>query len=224
MTDLYLAEHRQCGALTALVRDLAQRLPQAQVRKVAKGGQIYRMGEATDHFYLLLEGRVRTSIVGNGGQEFILKDVGPGEAFGELCFCEVRARQEQAVAIAPSRVARIGLPELAAFADGEGLWQLVEMFTHRLADLELQLQEISTSPVRERLLHFLQRQATPAVDAEGFARLAGAYTHQEIASRIFTTREQVSAHLAALRRQGLVRYTRGQPIAVRLGDAADAGR
>jgi CRP/FNR family cyclic AMP-dependent transcriptional regulator len=182
------------------------------------------MSDPTDHFYLLLDGRVRTSIIGDGGQEFILQDVGPGEAFGELCFCEVRARQEQAVALEPSRVARIGLPELAAFSDGQGLWQIVEMFTHRLADLERQLQEVSTAPVRERLLHFLERQATSAVDGEGFARLAGVFTHQEIAARIFTTREQVSAHLASLRRQGMVRYGRGQSMAVRLSGRPGTGR
>ena len=37
MPDLHLAHHRQCGALTALARDLALGLPHATVRKVAKG-------------------------------------------------------------------------------------------------------------------------------------------------------------------------------------------
>ena len=216
MPDLHLAHHRQCGALTALARDLALGLPHATVRKVAKGEQLYRPGDPTDHFYLLLEGKVRTSIVGGDGQEFILQDVGPGESFGELCFCEVRARQEQAVALEQARVARIGLEELARFADGGGLWQIVEMFTHRLAELERQLQEVATASVRDRLWNFLRREATSAVDAQGFAPLAGVHTHQEIAARVFTTREQVSAHLAALRHEGLVRYRRGQPIEVRL--------
>lgn len=183
------------------------------MQSVAQDAFVYHMGDPTDHFYLLLDGRVRTSIVTAAGQEYILHDYGPGEAFGELCFCEVRARQEQAVALSPAKVVRIGLEELQAFTGDDGLWPLVEMFTHRLAELERQLHELSTQGVRERLLRFLLREADE-VGADGFAPVGARLTHQEIAARIFTTREQVSAHLAALRREGLVRYGRGQGMAI----------
>ena len=199
------------------MRQLSARLPHVRVRSFAAGDFVYRMGDPTDHLCLALEGRVRTAIVGEAGQEFILQDYGPGQAFGELCFCEVRARQEQAVALDQARVARIGLEELQTFAGGDGFWQVVEMFTHRLADLERQLHELSTSSVRERLLRFLLRHADEPADAGGFLRVHGPFTHQEIAARIFTTREQVSFHLAALRRQDLVRYGRGEAMRVRRG-------
>ena len=213
--ELRLVEHAQCGALTSFARELSHRLPHARVRSVAKGAFVYRTGDATDHFYLVLEGRVRTSILGDAGQEFILQDYGPGQAFGELCFCEVRARQEQAVALEPTQLARIGLEELEAFSTADGLWQLLEMFTHRLADLERQLHELSTSPVRDRLVRFLLRHAQAAGTEDGLSPLDGSFTHQEIAARVFTTREQVSAHLAALRRQGMVLYGRGEAMRIR---------
>lgn len=178
------------------------------------------MGDPTDHFYLVVAGRVRTSIVSEAGQEYILQDYGPGEAFGELCFCEVHERQEQAEAAADAQVARLGLEELEAFASGDGLWQVVEMLTHRLGDLERQLHELSTSSVRERLARFLLRRAQEDEDQDGYAAVMGDLTHQEIAARVFTTREQVSAHLAALRRQGLVRYGRAEGIKVQRDELA----
>ncbi len=213
--ELRLSEHAQCGALTSSVRELARRLPHARVRSVAKGALVYHMGDPTDHLYMVLEGRVRTSIVGEAGQEFILQDYGTGQAFGELCFCEVRARQEQAVALEPTKLARIGLDELGAFSAGDGLYELLEMFTHRLADLERQLHELSTASVRDRLIRFLLRHARTGEGPDGLTPLDGSFTHQEIAARVFTTREQVSAHLAALRRQGALMYGRGVPMRVR---------
>ena len=212
--ELRLAEHAQCGALTTFAREISVRLPHARPLAFSAGQPIYRMGDPTDHFYLVLLGRVRTSTIGAAGQEYILQDYGPGEAFGELCFCEVRARQEQAIALDDVRVARIGLEDLDAFAQGEGLWRLLEMFTHRLAELERQLHELSTSSVRDRLIRFLLRLALKPDEADGFALVNGRFTHQEIAARIFTTREQVSLHLAQLRRQGAVSYGRGSVIRV----------
>ena len=197
------------------MRELSDRLPRAHVRSVRAGGFVYHMGDPTDHFYLVLHGRVRTSIIGEAGQEFILQDYYPGQAFGELCFCEVRARQEEARALEDALLTRIGLEELQAFSGGDGLWQVVEMFTHRLAELERQLHELSTSSVRDRLVRFLLRQAGPPRGTDGFAPVQDRFTHHEIAARIFTTREQVTSHLAALRREGLVRYGRGETMAVR---------
>ena len=213
--DLRLSEHGPCGALTAFARELSVRLPHARPLAFSAGEPIYRIGDPTDHFYLVLLGRVRTSTVGAAGQEYILQDYGPGEAFGELCFCEVRARQEQAIALNDARVARIGLEDLDAFAQGDGLWRLLEMFTHRLAELERQVHELSTSSVRDRLIRFLLRLADESNERDGLALLNGRFTHQEIAARIFTTREQVSMHLADLRRQGAVSYDRGSVIRLR---------
>jgi len=218
--QLTLASHAQCGALTELVRDLAGRLPGARIESFPPAAAVYRPGDPTDHLLLVVEGLVRTSILGEAGQEFILHDYAAGEAFGELCFCEVRARQEQATALAPSRVARIGLAELRAFAAGDGFFQLLEMFTHRQAELARQLHELALSTVRERLVRFLARSAVGPTDQDGFCPVPGRMTHQEIAARIFTTREQVSAHLAALRREGHVRYGRGAPTGLRVRRAA----
>jgi len=199
-----LSDHRACGALTAVVQQVAGRLHAHTVLQVPAGRAVYRVGDPTDHLYLLLSGRVQVRLLGPGGQEFILRDYGPGEAFGELCFCEVRARQEEAWTLEDSRVARLGLDELGEFAQGEGLWEIVEMFAHRMGELERQLWELTTFTVRQRLQRWLLEHAgRPGPD--GMAPVEFRLTHQELAGRLFTTREQISQHLGELRRQGLVR-------------------
>ena len=44
---------------------------------------------------------------GADGREIILGLYSPGQIFGELCFCEVRARQEHAIAMEASSVATL---------------------------------------------------------------------------------------------------------------------
>lgn len=210
-------DHAHCGALTGLLRESAGRLRGLSPRRVRAGEPVYLQGDPTENLYVVLAGRVQTSVVSPGGREYVLGEHGPGEGFGEVCFCEVRARQEQATALEDSEVLAIGPEDLVRFASsGEAaVLELLEMFSHRLADAERRLAELAFSGVRSRVIALLLRTAAGAADAEGFSELEGSLTHDEIARRIPTTREQVSAILSDLRRQRLVDYGRGAALRIR---------
>lgn len=132
--------HEHCQSATGLFLGRISRLAERErthVRFFSAGSQIYGMGEATDHLYVVVSGKVRTSVLSPEGRELVLSLPGAGEVFGELCFCQVRARQEQAVAVTDCTVVRLDLTHLVSLlqsseSDAVGL---LELFCHRLTEM-----------------------------------------------------------------------------------------
>lgn len=215
--ELRLPDHAHCGALTGLVRSAAERLTALRPVPVRAGEVIYRQGDATERLFVVVSGLVRTSVLSRSGRAYVLADFGPGDAFGEVCFCEIRARQEQAVAAVDSLVLPVGPAELIGFAaSGEkAVVELLEMFSHRLAETERRLEELALEGVRARIIGLLLRVAPRDLEAGGFVELAEVWTHDEIAARIPTTREQVTTVLGELRKRGAIDYGRGRAMRVR---------
>lgn len=212
--------HGHCQAATSLVQGRFARLAEQEkgrVRTFSAGSQIYGVGGATDHLYVVVSGRVRTSVLSPEGRELVLSLPGPGEVFGEFCFCAIRARQEQAVAVTDTTVARLDLTHLTSLlqsSESEALG-LLELFCHRMADMQDRLTELAFANVRTRLGLFLLRMAEGgAKRPEGGLRCRESLTHEEMAARIITTREQVSTILTQFRDQRLIDYRRGGPLVV----------
>lgn len=218
ISDLALPSHRHCTVLTSMVRTLRADLAgSAPTQSFDAGAMIYRMGDGTDHLYLVLEGKVRTSIVSEAGKELVVGIAGPGEVFGELCFCDVRERQEQASALEPTTVAWLGVSQLVALTAGSppSMLELLTLFCHRMAEMEERLSELAFASVQTRiglLLLRLAAEGEPAADGGFVCRESP--THEEIAARVSTTREQVSTILARFRQLGLIAYQRGEPLRV----------
>ncbi|BDG59330.1 Crp/Fnr family transcriptional regulator [Caldinitratiruptor microaerophilus] len=215
---LSFPSHAHCQSLTTLVRGRIARLAaRGRSRAVAGGELVYRMGDPTDHLYVVLDGRVRTSIVSPAGRELVLGVHGPGEVFGELCFCAIRRRQEQAVAVVDSRVVRLRVDDLLSLVAGDQAeaLALLDVFCQRMADLQDRLAQLAFANVRTRLGLLLLRlvDGQPA-GPDGGAVCPERLTHEELAARVATTREQVTAILTQFREQGLVDYRRGGPIVV----------
>lgn len=216
--QLSFPSHSHCQALTSLMAGAQARLAQhGQPRRYQAGQMIYGMGEATDHLYLVLSGRVRTSLISPEGRELVVGLYGPGELFGELCFCSVRQRQEQAVAVEETRVVKLEVKDLLAITTSSkaGALDLLELFCHRLAGLQEQLAELAFASVRTRLGFLLFRLAEDGRPAPAGGVVSREYlTHDEIAARVSTTREQVTSILAGFRKRGLVEYRRGGPLII----------
>jgi len=212
--DIRFPDHAHCGALTHLLREAYPGVPSRVARHLAKGETLYQQGEPTDELFMIESGRIRTLTLSPAGRELVTGEFGPGEAVGEVCFCEVRARQETAVALEDATVVPLGPADLIAFAkssDG-ALIELLGMFVHRLAQAESRLAEARTS-VRERLVAYLLRNASHT-DESGLAAMDRPVSHEEIARHVGTTREQVSLLLEGLRRDGAILYDRRSPIRV----------
>src|SRR5262249_43545907 len=76
-----------------------------QMRPVSytNGQQIFSRGDAGTELYLLLEGRVRLSIISLDGRELAFTHAGPGDIFGEIATLDGGARTADATAVASSK-------------------------------------------------------------------------------------------------------------------------
>lgn len=214
--ELQLADHAECRALTGLVEHLLQR-GQAlgrTPRTVPAGSSLYRVGDRTDHLYLVRDGEVRESIASESGRELVLQVARQGETVGELCFCSVRERQESAVAVTDATVIPVYAEDVLSYVlkDPRAALEVLEYLFHRIGELSTRVQELAFQNVRQRVIHHLLRMAAEA--AEGAGQTAQGtdtvvlprMTHEEWASRVYATREQVSGIFADLRRLGAVDY------------------
>ena len=214
--ELRLADHAECRALTGLVEHLLER-GQAlgrTPRTVPAGAPLYHVGDRTDHLYLVRDGEVRESIASESGRELVLQVARPGETVGELCFCSVRERQESAVAVTDATVIPVYAEDVLSYVlkDPRAALEVLEYLFHRIGELSTRVQELAFQNVRERVIHHLlrmageasQRAAQAGQDADTV--VLPRMTHEEWASRVYATREQVSGIFADLRRLGAVDY------------------
>lgn len=212
---MQLRTHAECRALTGLARQLAATVRRSP-RPLAVGEHPYRQGDRADHLFLVLDGRVQESVTSRRGRELVLQTAGPGNIVGELCFCEVRYREEAATAVEASRVAPVYAEDLIAYARGTqaGALDVLEYLMHRVAELTARIQELAFDDVERRVLRRLAVRAALAVGPPTDVVVLPPLTHDEWAAEVYATREQVTAILTRLRREGLIAYRARGPITV----------
>jgi len=197
--------------------DLAPLAATASIRRLVRGEFVWRMGDAADEIYVVLEGEVKDSVVDADGNEVVYFLHGPGMTFGEPGFFAVdRFRIVEVVAVAPTVLIRLHRRELVPYiADHpsikdralEGLasntrWQstmIASLFRRSLVDrIGLRLLElVDSSPGRVDGMP-----ATPRISQSTLAAMIG------------ISRENVNRALAALVGDGLVRQEKGRYIIV----------
>lgn len=209
--------HNQCNALMEVIRSGRDYLPEfGRPVSYEAGILLYDYGDRVDRLYLVKEGRVRTSVLSTEGRELVTGLYGSGELFGQFCLCHHHERNERAIVVEESVVVHLGVAELFQLAStGDGALALLQLFCHRISALEEQVAQLAFAKVRTRLGLLLLRLAE-----EGEAQPDGSVichdnpTHEEMASRIGSTREQVTSLLAQFRKAGLISYQRTGPLRI----------
>jgi CRP-like cAMP-binding protein len=214
-----LSGHAECVALTGLALHLAERHGLGRSpRRLRPGETLYRAGDRTDHLYLVHRGVVQESLASASGRELRLYEAGAGETVGELCFCDVRQRQETVVATTEAEVVPVYAEDVVRYVTSgrQAALEVLEYLFHRIGALTERIEELAFANVRERLI---RRLLDVASDVASLAAGPGGradndrsvtlppLTHEEWAARVYATREQVSAILADLRRRGAIAYT-----------------
>ncbi len=214
----HFSAHRECRVLTEAVVQHLPGVPEAgTIRRHARGELVYAMGDPTGEVFFLRSGRVALSVISPDGREQRLRTVERGEMFGELCFCDVRARQEQAAVLDEAQVISLRMNDLldAVMASTDATAGMLGTLCARLADAQEHIRLLAFHTVPERiglLLVVLAR--TGREEADGGYTIPKSPTHQEIAEEVNATRELVSATLSGFRRLGLIRYARRSAVRV----------
>lgn len=210
--------HGECRVLTESVMEHLPGAPQrGKARRVAKGTLVYAMGDPTGEVFFLRKGRIAISVVSPDGRERRLQTVEPGEMFGELCFCDIRTRQDQATALVDSDVVSLRMDDLldALIATPDGTAALLGTLCARVSDAQAQIQRLAFHSAPQRIgLLLLALARTETAQKDGGRVISKPPTHEEIAQSVSASRELVSSTLSGFRRLGLVRYRRQSAVVV----------
>lgn len=201
-------QHDGAPALLALLGDeeRAAVLRKCALRRYAKGEQIVRAMELDSRMYFIERGRVRVTLFSRDGREVSFANLEQGENFGEISIIDGKPRSATVIAltqtdmlIMPPQVFLRMLEQHPAVAL-EMLRQLTAMI-RRLCD---RIFEYSTVGVSNRIHAELLRLARQHIDLDGIARIPGAPTHAQFASRVSCHREAVSRELKSLENDGIL--------------------
>jgi len=172
-----------------------------------KRNQVVIRRDGTDRdVYFVIAGQVRLTALAGRGRRIIFRDLGAGELFGEHSAIDGRARFADVVALREALVASMS-PEAfrAILANHASVRErLLRRLTGSVRELTDRLLELGAQPVQRRTWIELLRLARVAGVQDNRARVEPAPTHKDIASRVGTSREQVTRELSRLVREGLL--------------------
>lgn len=188
----------------------------SQMRKVEfnAGQMIFSRGDPGREIYLVLDGRVRLSILTVEGRELSFIHASRGNIFGEIAALDGGMRTADATAI--TRVTTMTLPQSA-------LKRLIEtspavasaaitFLCSRLRDTDQQLEAIALHPIEVRLARFLLSAIILQKPVAKGDRVTVdlAMSQSELALLIGASRPKVNAALAVLEDTGVIKRLDGR--------------
>ncbi len=176
-------------------------------RRYPKDTVVFFENEQGDTLFMILQGRVRVTILGDDGREVILSVLGPGDFFGEIALLDNEPRSATAIAAEDAELLLLQRNEFqGAMSENPSIsGALIRVLTARLRRANHQISTLALLDVYGRvarvILDIAREEGRRLKDGRIAFRRA---THQELANRIGTTRETVTRMLKDLERQGLI--------------------
>jgi CRP-like cAMP-binding protein len=179
---------------------------QCRWTRCSRNEYVIRRDDPGCDVYFVIAGMLRVTAAAGRGRRIILHDVAAGGVFGEHSAIDGRAPLADVLALRESLLASMPREVFRALVANHGSVRerLLQRLSGSVRELTERLLELGAQPVQRRIRIELLRLATLAgVDANR-SRLDPAPTHNEVASRIGTAREQVTRELSRLVRQGVL--------------------
>ena len=179
---------------------------QCRWRRYKRKERVISREDADRNVYLVIAGTVRVTVLTPNGRGIIFRDIEAGQVFGELAALDQGSRSADVIAVDDSVLASMS-PETFLDVVGrhpEVRQRLFRNLARAVRELTDRLVEFSTLDVEHRIAVELLRCARQAGVVRNASVVDPAPRHKEIASRVGTTREQVTRTLSAFTRRGLL--------------------
>ena len=189
----------------------------AHPRLVARGSAVFEQGDTADTFFVLVDGRLKVSQTTQGGQQVVIRYIGPGDFFGCVAVSGQSSYPGTATAVMDS---------VAIGWDAEASKQLMERFPKfamnalktmgtRVQEAHSRLRELATEQVEQRVARSVLRLAQQAGQrVDDGVRIEFPLSREDIAQMTGTTLHTVSRILSRWEEDGLVSSGR-QRITIR---------
>ena len=188
----------------------------AQMREATyEAGQlIFGRGDAGEGLYLVVEGRVRLSVLSAEGRVLSFGHAGRGDIFGEIAALDGQARTADATALARAATMMLARPSLKRLMEAKP--QLAEaavaLLCRRLRATSEQIEAIALHSTQVRLARFLL--AAIAMKGQGEANVGPVVlnlgmSQTELGLLLGASRSKVNEALATLEKLGAVHHAAG---------------
>jgi CRP/FNR family transcriptional regulator, cyclic AMP receptor protein len=202
-----LARSALFGALT-----LAQRQALAQeMRNVAldAGEVLFARGDPGHDIYLVVDGRIRISVLSSDGRELSFAHAVPGDIFGEIAALDGSPRSADATAITAVRLKTLSgsaLHRLLSTSTTAAI-AIIKLLCGRLRDVSEHFEAIALHPIEVRLARLLLDTLEERETAGGVkvASLTLGITQNELALLMGSTRQRANVALMLLEKAGAIR-------------------
>ena len=166
--------------------------------RCSPGFLIYLQGTEATCFYYLKEGRVKSYIQSENGDERVLNVYGPGSLFGEASFLDELPRVSSAMALTPCQLVPIDreLVTQEIARDPDLALAMMKYLARTVRLLSGQVDQMAFRPARWRVANYLL--ALSSADGQVCC------TQDDIAASVSVSRVTVSRILNALARDGAV--------------------
>ena len=200
-------ESMASGSLESLPESLLSEIAErASTRTFAKDATIVAEGDESDSIYLLLSGYAKVYTVDGKGNEIALKQLGPGECFGEVAL-DGGPRTASVKAVENCRCAVVRRGELRAF-----MTDYPEFALHRVRDLSGSMRDLVFVDVYGRVARLL---LDLAEDQDGRLVIAHSPSDEGVATRVGATREMIGRIFSDLEESGYLVRENGRLVLMR---------
>ena len=194
--------------VTAGLAESVRRLAARGARRTYRSGAILiNEGDHGDSLFVVLGGRLKVFSINGDGNEVTYGILGRADLFGEMSLdggprsASVQALENCECAVLPRSAVRQHVRAHPEFA-----LELINIVIHRAREATRVLRGLALDSAYQRLLQFLNMHTKPP--AAGAPPQLRHFTHQEIASRIGTSRETVGRLLRGLEKTGSIHINR----------------
>ena len=192
------------------------RVDRAHIAKFCEGRcyradiEIIRHGDTSRDVFFILSGQVNARLLTSAGKDLIFQELGRGEMFGELAAIDGEPRSTSVLAKVETSVIRILGPN---FKDVVArIPSLAELIMLRLCALSrylcVRLEEVLAYSVPDQIRLEVRRILSLHPDVNGEVTIETPPTHEEIARRVGTNREQVTRVMSDFGKRGVIIQTR----------------
>ena len=191
-----------------------------RLRRLARGDNVFRIGEPCDEFHVTVTGQVKLFAISPAGQEKVIELIGPGGSFAEALMFTDRPYIVNAQALADSLVLSVGKAAVVAEIERDPRFamRMLAGISRRLHGLVRDVQAYSLHSGMQRVIGYLLRDLPESAIDDGSGELrvpANGTALREltvslpvskatIASRLSLTPEYFSRVLHELAAEGLI--------------------
>lgn len=190
----------------------------ATVQAKKRGTTILRKGEAATGMIVLLQGRVRISLLSEEGKELTLRILGPGEVLGEISLLDGQTRSADVTALEDCVLLTVERTHFLSMLRGSTdlCMRLMTSLCERVRRTSLSLEEAVLLDLPARLwLHLRRMAAEHGVPTPRGTLIAVRLSQGEIAALVGVSREAVNRQLKSWESEGWIASENGRLVLTR---------